>query len=308
MISSNLSVIILTHDRPDLVLKSLSSICRNLKAFDFNIFVSDNSPNDFSKNLILRYIKKTKIKIDYQENKDCHSSRSHFKKVINNCTTKYCMLFHDDDVLMPNAFDELQEYFNKLEKLSAIGFNGYLLKGKIYSNHLYCRNITGNEYYTDNKLNEFIESYLGYLPRNVPFPSFIYRTDFLKKSFNKILEFNETKHADLQLLVFLLKYGPILVVNKPLMYYRIHAGSDSHSENMADRKALISNLIDAKQLHEGSILKDIYLAKSSINFHYSIFKNQSSYINFTKLLFICLFNAKFLVIYFGKKLQSKINV
>ena len=92
-----------------------------------------------------------------------------------------------------------------------------------------------------------------YLPGNkgnAPYPSYIYRTKYLKKAFLKIPI--KGKHSDVAMLSSLLSFGEILWLEKTLMYYRVHDSNDSAIESIPDRIKLM-NFMKKKDLDRNSI-------------------------------------------------------
>ena len=62
---------------------------------------------------------------------------------------------------------------------------------------------------------------------------------------------NEPSHADTLMLSSLLKYGTIVWIEKPLMYYRVHASNLSVIESIPERLALL-NYMKKKGLEKHS--------------------------------------------------------
>ena len=161
--------------------------------------------------------------------------KDHFKEVIQETSGDFSILFHDDDFYAPEYLETMLECILNEPEAAAVGCNAYLLynKKKFFKNssHYNKQKITFNE----KKL--FLKNYLVGSKGAAPFPSYIYRTKYIKKiNFDKL---DAGKHVDVMFLSELISYGKIIWLPNKLMHYRVHNKSDSANENINDRLTLL---------------------------------------------------------------------
>lgn len=224
----DLTVFVLTHNRGEMLIETIDSIlCQT--CHDFQFVVSDNSSNDETKkileerNLIDRFI--------YRKRDHEYSSLDHFNICLSEVNTNYFILFHDDDVMMPNMIELL---YNEAISNSfvAIGTNSYFIRNHKYSK---CKSLHNQKknMILDKKL--MVQQYCkGTI---VPFPSYIYN-----KSMVDELKFQDDvgKYSDVTWLLRLCDKGNVLWLSHPLMYYRIHNLQDSKVYDIVNKGKLYS--------------------------------------------------------------------
>ena len=99
--NKDVCVYILTHNRPNDILRSLNSV-RKQDFPNLKIVVSDNSDNDTTTELLKDLIR-SDARINYiRRGKECSSANAHFNYILATNTHEYFMLFHDDDEMLPN--------------------------------------------------------------------------------------------------------------------------------------------------------------------------------------------------------------
>ena len=114
-----LDLYILTKDRTEQLKTALVSALGQDND-NIQIIVSDNSEssetsqmmhNEFSK---VRYVRR----IPHLD------AAMHSKKVIEEATSKYLMLFHDDDILLPSHISAILDTFESYSEVVAVASNG----------------------------------------------------------------------------------------------------------------------------------------------------------------------------------------
>jgi glycosyltransferase involved in cell wall biosynthesis len=221
----DLSVIILSHNRPKYLMECINSfISCNFPNKKINI--SDNS-NSTVRSEILDISTKYKIKISFN---NTDSLFDHFKYAIKNSTSNYTIIFHDDDRVYMNY----KVFVSDLEKIKSNG-------------NFICLNYNGQNYSSnhDNKDNLWISNkdiikiekknlILRYLDNDAggvsPWSGYIYNTkDFDKNIYDAMTTLNKNDpYFDTYLLIKLLEYGNIYWFNKNAYIVRLHEGSISY--------------------------------------------------------------------------------
>ena len=231
-----LQITILTRNRSEFLKQTIESVLNQKKtALKYELIISDNSDSDNSKEDFENLYKSADIK--YIKRSIAVPAREHFDLVVSELSAEYSVLLHDDDILLPNFIDEMSTFIVNTEA-AAVGSNAFIFSDDILMADKKMHNCRAIKRF-DNK-KEFLERYLPCNGGIAPYPSYMYRTDFLKLAFQANLM--KGKHADVGLLTSLLDYGPIFWFDKPLMYYRVHESNDSKTESVHDRLELIRRM------------------------------------------------------------------
>lgn len=212
----DIQIFVTTHNRSDLIKETLESILMQTIKPD-HIIVLDNDSTDNTQDIVKDYHARG---VEYIPTS---GFLGNIKKAKDLANKKYCMLFHDDDLLHPEYLQNALELLNKYPNVSMIT-SSYMpfIHGKkpVISSHLSKEHLLFN---TPRKWASYM-----YFVEGICYASAIYRTeDFLKtdieyESFNKYCDWP-----------FLAKFGlhgnVIFMPDKNCVYYRQHSGSDSNN-------------------------------------------------------------------------------
>lgn len=167
--NQEICVYILTHNRPDVILRSLNSV-REQDYCNLKIIVSDNSDNDETTELLKDITRKDRRVCYEKRGIECSSSNAHFNYILKTNSFEYFMLFHDDDEMLPSMVSTLYEYLFTHKNLCAVACNAYFnVRGKNTKKKAFIsQNID-----TFENGEEIIKRYA--VGRIAPFPSFMYR-------------------------------------------------------------------------------------------------------------------------------------
>lgn len=223
-----LGVFLLSYKRPDYILESINSIL--IQDYnDFTLIISENTPDDSVVKYLDHYLADPRVQLIKRT--PSLPSLEHFNKILfESKKYEYAMLFHDDDIMMPQALSKLISALEANKTLSAVACNALLIKNTEHTHIRVSPNITKNmELTTPSELiNRYIFKRLGH----TPFPSYIYRTKYLEN-----LNLNSAqggKYSDVSFLVKLIKRGSFFWLYEPLIKYRLHANNDTANLNMGD--------------------------------------------------------------------------
>lgn len=224
----DLTVVVLTHNRQDLILETVESVL-NQTCHDFIFKISDNSDNDETYELLKKKNILSKV-IYVRRGKEAKNSLDHFNINLNEITTEYFIFFHDDDVMMPEMIEEI---YNKIynTRYIAVGCNAYILKNNIKTEKKFYKSCKNVIHKTPDSL---IIKYCSDC-NIVPYPSYIYNKNVLG---NIVFTGEAGKYSDVIWLIKLTKKAPVLWIKRPLFYYRIHDGQDSHSVDIVNQNKL----------------------------------------------------------------------
>ena len=231
MRSNKLQIFVLSKDRYFMLRETINSILPQLNG-SIELIISDNSDTS------------SVYEMMSDEFKDIQCIRrdpplfvhDHFLSIIEAATAEFVMIFHDDDIMMPNCISRTLDRMRNDSSLSAVGVNAFYMLGDTVTDKKILK--SKNEILIDLS-EDLFQNYLGLNSNgHPPFPNYIYRTAYLKMIGSSYLGCG--KYGDLSLLVRLLKYGNILWLSEPTIYYRVHSNQDSSKENIRDRISLLN--------------------------------------------------------------------
>ena len=97
----NLTIYVMAHNRPDMLRETLRAL-KQQTFKEFSLIVSDNSDDDSVKDMLTK-----EGLIDTVDYRYRNGSENHFDLIINEVTSRYFMMIHDDDILLPDMVSRL---------------------------------------------------------------------------------------------------------------------------------------------------------------------------------------------------------
>ena len=111
-------------------------------------------------------------------------------------------MLHDDDIVSSNYINSMFQAINE-DNLVAVGCNAIIFKNNILDTKKNTHSFANAKKFNNEK--NFLSQYLPGNKGNAPYPSYIYRTKYLKKAFSNIPI--QGKHSDVAILSSLLHFG-----------------------------------------------------------------------------------------------------
>lgn len=225
----DLTVFVLTHNRKELLLETIQSILHQT-CHDFKFIVSDNSSDNETTKLLTE--NNLLDKFEYRKRNKEYTGSEHLNLCLSEVDTKYFILFHDDDIMLPNMVERLYSAINGSD-YAAVGCNAYIMKDCYCTKKMLLRGQKNIVLKTpENMIKQYLNAY-----SIVPFPSHIYDKEKLKKlKFTNLAE----KHSDVVWLLQCNEIASILWLSDVLMYYRQHSYQDSSSYDYIAQLKLIA--------------------------------------------------------------------
>jgi glycosyltransferase involved in cell wall biosynthesis len=226
----HVQIYIMSYNRPEYIEQTLESVLAQDYP-NFEVIVSDNSTHDKVEEFLSR--SKLSGRFKYIKRRPSLSVLDHANQIIEEVTSDYFMMFHDDDVMTPTMVTKLMRFILSQHRLAAVGCNAYLLNGNKATNKRFNPYLT-QDITIDNPTTltqHYMISKLGH----IPFPSYLYRTASVKSL--RMLWKKGQKHADVVYLLEMTKSGAIGWLKDCAMYYRRHGANGSHN---ADPRAIVS--------------------------------------------------------------------
>ncbi len=130
---SLVSICIPTYNRPDLLREALES-CFTQTYQDYEIVIGDDSKNDLSLRLVEKFQIRYPKKIRYFRNVPSLGQAGNVNSLFENANGYRLVLIHDDDLLLPNALQDLSDCWIQKPTLTAAFGKQYEMSadGKIF--------------------------------------------------------------------------------------------------------------------------------------------------------------------------------
>lgn len=216
--NTEITIAIATRNRPVTLLRAINSI-RKQTLRNISIFVSDNSTNEETE-IEIKKIYDTRI-IYKRRSPDFPDPFQHFNAIIDDITTPYFMIFHDDDEMLPNMVEKLYDSIQKYPNAVAIAPSGFF-----FNNEKGC--IVGPIF--SIKENCILSCSKDFVKKNIsgtlaPFPGYFYRKNKLGN-----IRFTKNicgKYGDTAFLLRQLEKHVIVYLPDKLLIYHISPSQDS---------------------------------------------------------------------------------
>lgn len=241
----SICVVVITRDRKEYFSQTLISVINQQTSKKYKIIVSDNSEGDETED----YMQTFHPNIKYIRRRPTLGVDKHFKEAFNEASkSKYFVIFHDDDIMLPEYIESMSEIFAKHSNIAAVGCNAQYIndEGRIsryFLNKNYNNIIINSQYEFTNRYFKIGTD--GY----APFPGYMYNNQYVSEK--DIEKFEVGKYSDFTFLLKLIKKSQIIWTSKIVMLYRIHKNNDSSVEDIHKRLSLLrylysNNIIDRK--------------------------------------------------------------
>lgn len=184
------------------------------------VIVSDNSEQGD----VADYMQANHPEVTFLRRIPTLSSESHFKSIIREVNSEYVVLFHDDDIMLPNFIKVLFSSIRNAENVVAVGSNAlFITDDELQDRKFYF----GEDKRVIETPMQLVRQYFNFTSDGImPFPSYLYRSKFLKPDY--IDGRVAGKYNDVFMLISLLEHGKILWLKECCMHYRFHSQNDSN--------------------------------------------------------------------------------
>lgn len=216
---ASLTIYVLSRDRPDMLRAALDSILAQIDPH-FELIVSDNSLGD----AVERMMCADYPAIHYVRRAPPLEALTHFKAILQACSSDYVTLFHDDDIMEPDYVQRMRAALDMNARVGAVGCNAWVLRDDQPTRQTVMGRISAPVLITSGEA--LARPYIGIRgARPAPFPSYMYRREAVSGLFLDAA--SGGKYADVAFLMKVQQRLPILWLPNILMSYRIHASNDS---------------------------------------------------------------------------------
>jgi glycosyltransferase involved in cell wall biosynthesis len=231
MKTPKVQIFIMSRNRPSYLLEALES-CLSQTYCDVQVIVSDNSDHDEVRLLLQdRY-----PSVLCRARRPVLSAIDHFNQIISEVEAPFFVVFHDDDVLMPDYVSSVLNVFESHPEASAIACDAHILFGQEKTK----KRMAGvmDEMIRIKSPIDFLRYYFSFSRvRPAPFPSYMYRKAALAQVV--LNRASGGKYSDVAWLLEVLHRGTVFWLPQPLLWYRIHGSNDSATESIGQRMSLL---------------------------------------------------------------------
>jgi hypothetical protein len=233
-LKTELTIVLASRDRPQFVYLAIDALL-NQSNMDFKFIVSENSQTNYLyEELLTHYGNKIRI---IRRNND--TATEHFVKIIQECTTEYLGIVHDDDILNPKFIEKMLIATTNYQNAVSFATNGEIINklGVVTRGYIF-KSSDDCIFFNDER--RLAEMYLNVYSKGVaPFPSYIFKSRVAKNLLEN-LDIS-SKFWDAIFISRLARYGSVIWINQNLISYRVHSGNDGKAFKSKDYKYLIKN-------------------------------------------------------------------
>ena len=216
--NSKLTIYILTYNRAVFLKECLDSVlAQTYKNFD--VIVLDNGSTDNTEEVMSSF---SDSRIRYVKRPKNIGGNNNFLDGFYSCNSDYFMIFHDDDIMSPYLVGNEIELLEKNKDCVVACCRAH----RFTKTEEICDKVSINEGISQFSGEQIFMNYIRDR-RTFVFPSFMYRTNFLRKNditlkpdagpCNDVILYSDIGLAG----------GIICELDSELMHYRVHPGQDS---------------------------------------------------------------------------------
>ena len=232
-----LTVFVVTYNRADYLKLTLQSILEQTYK-DFCLVVLDNASTDDTENIVNTFKDNRLIYLRQKEN---IGGPQNISTALEIALTKYFIVFHDDDLMLPQFIEKELEIMQKYDYDILSTFAEHIDEnGKKID---YYRQTNDNP--ITFKGTKYFETFISVSPNAIYCPSVIYKNEFIKKN-NLIFDYEKAGPAcDVYLYLEIERLGgKIGILPMELFQYRRHSKQDSSINNSFIQLQLIKCLLN----------------------------------------------------------------
>ena len=257
------TLIITTRDRPQFLQLVVETAFKQTRPFH-QIIISDNSSSKHFKTrnkiVLIPYLRKYCNRLKLFPTPQDLPSDTHTKYIQDNYVgkTEFCVIFHDDDELLPHYHETVLGIFNTRQDVVAVGCNALILKDRKLIPGSVMRQRKGTKLIRNQY--DLLKSYMEIGPFSPPpLSGYIFKSQILKSiSFDSSIG---GKYSDVVALNEAARLGNIVWICKPLIQYRFHSNQNSQKVSTLDFRNLLNYMVKKGEFSSDSIYVQSYRFK-----------------------------------------------
>lgn len=224
-------IFLLCRDRIEFARETIDSIIDQDYA-NYELIISDNS----EKNDVFEFVSENYSNIKLVRRRPSLFWIDHFNAALEESSSDFLVIFHDDDVMEKNYLSTLVAYLQKYPQLSAIAPNALVIKGTQYTQKVFAKGL--DKLIFHKKPESIFHHYMNFKRRfHAPFPGYLYKKECIKDL--KFMLSEGGRNTDVAFLMKLSKVAPILWIPDKLIKYRNHQNAYRHDYNFQGKQRLL---------------------------------------------------------------------
>lgn len=217
--NNSVDIFILTYNRSNYLKESIESVLKQTYD-DFRLIVLDNHSEDNTKDVVNQFTDKRIVYICHEKN---IGGTGNFNFALKYCTSRYFVIFHDDDIMLPTMIEDEVSVMTDHEDATLVSGNAYAFSNKNKCDRMMRDSKPNLRSYKQGSL---FDRYMN-TGDSLIFPSIMYRTDFIKNT-NLYIKGECGPCSDVVFYFDIERCGgTIFELGKPVMLYREHEKQDS---------------------------------------------------------------------------------
>lgn len=234
-----LTVFVLTYNRSEYLRITVSSIL-NQTYSNFNLVILDNCSTDDTEKVVNGF---ADPRIHYIKHKENIGGIRNIIYALNNCDTEYCVVFHDDDVMLPDFLKKELDILDNNSDVNIVSCNAFLIddKGNNIGAIFPPKKNNGFTVWQTDLINNYISN-----SKTLVFPTIMYRMKPIRN--NNISPYEEAgPGCDVVFYNEILSYGgKACELSECLIKYRIHKGQDTKAVNLFNQLKMFTFMKEHK--------------------------------------------------------------
>lgn len=176
----NVSILIPTYKRPDLIVHAINS-CLEQTYAPYEIVIGDDSPDDVTADVVAEIQRTSAITIRYIHNKPSLKQAANVNMLFNAATGDKVMLLHDDDMLMPNSLDILVNTFRQHPGIQVAYGKQYIINENGVIDHASSESFNRDFYRETKYAGDVLTPFEAGLGQQFPNNGYLIDADIVKK-------------------------------------------------------------------------------------------------------------------------------
>ncbi len=215
----SLNVYILTYNRDIYLKMAVESVLKQTYS-KFSLYILDNHSTDNTNKIVSEFHDKRLHYICHEKN---IGGLNNIQYAFDHCTADYCVIFHDDDIMLPQMLEREKEILDRNRQAVLVAGNGSVIDEYGDEKKAFFHKGNSQPVFMNGRLfHEYMSA--GY---TLLFPSIMYRTCFFKE---KKIRFKADAGPCADVIFYFeaeMAGGWIYELKDRVMKYRVHESQDS---------------------------------------------------------------------------------
>lgn len=247
---AGVQIFIMSRNRKDYLLQSLESVLA-VEYANMEIIVSDNSTQSEARQLLSDHPQKSRFKVIHRND---FSYLDHMNTILDEVSAPYFMVFHDDDILLPQSVSIYIKIMQQRPDIAAVGGNAEIIRNSILTKQKF---MNLQDPFIVKTGADFIKRYFLHVNAHPAFPTYLYRREKVGKI--RLSAKSGGVHSDSSFLYELALSGGLYFAPDVVARYRFHGQNISAKINVRDLNKMTRHFISLQPQMASVMLNYKYL-------------------------------------------------